>query len=35
LGESMSSSIECFLARPTNLLLGRSFPKSNMHQLVT
>src|ERR1700754_4800120 len=32
LGESISSSIQGFLVRPTNRLWGRSFPNSNMHQ---
>jgi hypothetical protein len=35
LGESMSSSIQCFLVRPASRLLGRSFQKSNTHQWVT
>ena len=35
LGESISSSIRCFLVHPANRLLGRSFPNFNMHQLIT
>jgi hypothetical protein len=35
LGESISSPTQCFLVRPVNRLSGRSFPKFNMHQLVT
>jgi hypothetical protein len=35
LDESILSSIQCFLVHPANRLLGRSFPNSNMHQLIT
>ena len=34
-GESISSPTQGFLVRPVNRLSGRSFPKFNMHQLVT
>jgi hypothetical protein len=34
-GGSISSPTQCFLVRPVNLLSGRSFPKLNMHRLVT
>ncbi len=35
LGESISQPTQCFLAHQANLLSGRSFPKFNMHKLVT
>jgi hypothetical protein len=35
LGESISSSIQCFLVHPASRLLGKSFQKSSMHQFVT